>query len=56
VEEQAKIFQQIDYWIVHAYITGLSRAMLVLGLVCLFSAAVVYIGLRNYNKSVGLEY
>ena len=55
VEEQAKILQQIDYWIVHAYITGLSRAMLVLGLVCLFSAAVVYIGLRNYNRYYGLE-
>ncbi len=56
LEEQAKIFQQIDYWIVHAYITGLSRAMLVLGLVCLFSAAVVYVGLHNYHRSDGLEY
>jgi MFS family permease len=55
-EEQAKILQQIDYWIVQAYITGLSRAMLVLGLVCLFSAAIVYIGLRDYKKSDGLDF
>lgn len=50
-EEQAQILQQIDYWIVQAYITGLSRAMLVLSVVCLFSAAIVYLGLRNYKES-----
>jgi hypothetical protein len=40
-EEQAEILQQIDFWIVQAYTTGLAQAMLVLAAVCLFSAAIV---------------
>ena len=51
-EEQTEFLQRIDFLIVQAYIIGLSRAMLVLAIVCLFSAAVVYIGLRNV-KFVG---
>lgn len=54
-EEQAQFLEQIDFWIVQAYITGLSRAMLVLGMVCLLSAAVVYVGLHNYKISSELE-
>jgi DHA2 family methylenomycin A resistance protein-like MFS transporter len=54
-EEQAQFLQVIDHWIVRAYTIGLSQAMLVLGLVCLFSAAIVFIGLRNYKKSGELE-
>ena len=50
-EEQTQFIQQIDFWIVQAYTVGLSRAMLFLGGVCLFSAAVVYVGLRNFKKS-----
>jgi len=49
-DEQIDLLREIDFWLVHAYITGLSRAMLVLGLVCLFSAAVVYVGLRDAQK------
>jgi MFS family permease len=46
-EEQAQFLQRIDFLIVQSYTTGLSRAMLVLAIVCLFSAAVVYIALRK---------
>ena len=49
-DEQIDLLREIDFWLVQAYITGLSRAMLVLGLVCLFSAAVVYVGLRDAQK------
>jgi MFS family permease len=50
-EEQTQFLQQIDFWIVQAYTVGLSRAMLILGIVCLFSAVVVYVGLRSFKKS-----
>lgn len=50
-EEQTEILHQIDFWIVQAYTTGLAQAMLVLAAVCLFSAAIVYLGLRNTRIS-----
>lgn len=53
-EDQTASLLEIDYWLGQAYITGLSRAMLVLGIVCLFSAAVIYIGLRD-SKQGGLS-
>jgi MFS family permease len=46
-EEQIDLLREIDFWLVQAYVAGLSQAMLVLGFVCLFSAAIVYVGLRN---------
>jgi hypothetical protein len=54
-EEQTELLQQIDFWIVQAYTTGLSRAMLVLAAVCLISAAIVYVGLRKNKKSAESE-
>jgi DHA2 family methylenomycin A resistance protein-like MFS transporter len=54
-EEQTALFQQIDFWIVQAYTTGLSRAMLVLAAVCLISAAVVIVGLRKSQKYEELD-
>lgn len=54
-EEQVEILQQIDYWIVQAYTIGLSRAMLVLALVCLFSAAIIYVGLKKSKRVEELE-
>lgn len=50
-EENIDLLREIDYWLVQAYITGLSRAMLVLGIVCLLSAAIVYVGLRGTQGS-----
>jgi MFS family permease len=49
-EEQTELLQQVDFWIVQAYTTGLSRAMLVLAAVCLISAAIVYVGLRRIER------
>ena len=46
-EEEVELFSQIDFWIKRAYSTGLSRAMLVLAVVCLISAVIVYVGLRK---------
>lgn len=46
-DEQIDLLREIDFWLVQAYVTGLSQAMLVLGIVCLFSAAIVYIGLKG---------
>lgn len=54
-EEQAALLKQIDYWIIQAYTTGLSRALLVLALVCLISAGIVYAGLRKSKKANELE-
>lgn len=50
-DENIDLLREIDYWLVQAYVTGLSRAMLVLGIVCLFSAAIVYVGLRGMQGS-----
>ena len=55
-EEETAFLQQIDFWIVQSYTVGLSRAMLVLGIVCLFSAAVVYIGLRASDREARPEF
>jgi hypothetical protein len=49
-EDQIDLLKEIDFWLVQAYITGLSRAMLVLGIVCLFSAAIVYVGLKGEQE------
>jgi MFS transporter, DHA2 family, methylenomycin A resistance protein len=49
-EEQTDLLREIDFWLLKAYVTGLSRAMLVLGIVCLFSAAIVYIGLSKSEQ------
>jgi hypothetical protein len=49
-DEQIDLLREIDFWLVQAYVTGLSRAMLVLGIVCLFSAAIVYVGLRGAQE------
>jgi DHA2 family methylenomycin A resistance protein-like MFS transporter len=53
VDGQAEIMTEIDYWIRMAYTAGLSQAMLVLSAVCLFSAAVVYLGLRR-SKNISM--
>jgi len=44
-ESEIEVLQQIDFWLVKSYTTGLSQAMLVLAAVCLISAAVVYLAL-----------
>lgn len=54
-EEQTEFLQRIDFLIVQSYTIGLSRAMLVLAIVCLFSAAVVYIGLRDVKNLSNLN-
>ncbi len=54
-DENIDLLREIDYWLVQAYITGLSRAMLVLGIVCLFSAAIVYVGLHDSKPGNSLS-
>ena len=54
-DENIDLLREIDYWLVQAYITGLSRAMLVLGIVCLFSAAIVYVGLHDSKPGGNLS-
>jgi hypothetical protein len=53
-DEQIDLLREIDFWLVQAFVTGLSRAMLVLGLVCLFSAAIVYVGLRDTRSETDI--
>jgi len=55
-EEKTQLLKMVDYWIVQAYITGLSRALLVLSLVCMFSAAIIYVGLHNEKKASEIEF
>ena len=50
-ETQAEIVQSSNYFLRKAYVTGLSQAMLTLAGVCVFSAILVYVGLRSKKRS-----
>jgi DHA2 family methylenomycin A resistance protein-like MFS transporter len=53
---QTEILHKADYFLKKAYLMGLSQTMLVLAGVCVFSAMVVYVGLRNQKKgSINLD-
>jgi DHA2 family methylenomycin A resistance protein-like MFS transporter len=47
--QQVQILQSVEPLLKDAYVTGISQAMLALAGVCVFSAVVVYFGLRDNN-------
>lgn len=49
---QTEILQDVDYFLKRAYLMGLSQTMLVIAGVCVLSAIVVYVGLRNQKNEI----
>jgi hypothetical protein len=47
--QQVQILQSVEPLLKDAYVTGISQTMLALAGVCVFSAVVVYFGLRDNN-------
>lgn len=54
-EQPSEVRQQIELLLHQAYVSGLSFAMLALAGVCLLSAAIVYLSLRNSKTVESLE-